>query len=71
MKRIAVLLFWACVGFSNPAGVTWFLNTNKVTDPRVLLNDDQYQIFYQTDEAPKFWTCPPTAECVYVPQECR
>lgn len=66
-----VLLFWACVGFANPGGVTWFLNTNKIADPRVLLNDGQYQVFYKTDTAPQFTTCPDNAYCVYLPEECR
>jgi hypothetical protein len=72
MRKAVAILFWACVGFGNPGEVTFFLNSPpKPVRASVVVQDGQYQVFYLTDEEPVFWTCPPTAECVNVPQVCR
>ena len=72
MRKVAVVLFWACVGFSQSNEVTFFLNDlPRRTQSSVTFHDGQYQIFYMTNQKPIFWTCPPTVECVNVPQVCR
>jgi hypothetical protein len=70
MKRLTLLLFWACVGFSQAAGVVDFLNENRVVDPLVVVSDGQYQVFYKTDVSQVFSDCR-DVDCVNAPQECR
>jgi hypothetical protein len=80
-KKLAVLMFWACVGFSTPSGIDLFLSgLPKGAETKAKLTAVQntqdpedrplYEIFYPTDQAPDF-TCPPNADCADWPQECK
>lgn len=73
--RLLPLLFLACIAYSTPEGVTWFVN-NLLPPPHkytVVTMHDQYQIFYEyhDEPVPIPGQCPNTDQCFNWPEECR
>lgn len=75
--RLLPLLFLACIAYSQPSGVTWFVN-NLLPPPRkyrLVTMHDQYQIFYEYQDAddlvPIPASCPNTFQCYNWPKECE